>query len=63
MAQYLVFHTCKMGEVTYSDPNKALSKGTEALVKHLNNFTQKEIDLYDYIDKLVLNDGEKTQGT
>jgi hypothetical protein len=49
-----------MGELTYSDASKDLSKGTEVLIKYLNNFTEKEIDIYDYIDNLEFNDGEKT---
>ncbi len=62
-AQYLVFHTCKMGELTHSEASKDLSKGTEVLIEYLNNFTEKEIDIYDYIDNLEFNDGEKTLGT
>jgi len=57
MAQHIIFYTCKLGQKSLTNPLKDYSDGTEALLKHFDNYNKPEIDLYDYIDKLVFYQG------
>jgi hypothetical protein len=62
MAQHIVFYTCKLGDLSHAKPDKDYSDGTDALIKHFQQYNKSEIDLYKYIDKLVFSRGEKKEG-
>jgi hypothetical protein len=57
MAQHIIFYTCKLGQKSLTNPLKEYSDGTEALLKHFDNYNKPEIDLYDYIDDFVFYQG------
>ena len=62
MAQHIIYYTCKLGSKSHAKPDKDYSDGTDALLKHFDNYNKPEIDLYKYIDKLVFHPGQKSTG-
>ncbi len=57
MAQHIVYYSCKAGQKALTNPSKKNSEGTEALLKHFQNYNKPEIDLLEYVEKLVFNSG------
>jgi len=61
-SQYIVQYTSKVGNQSFANHDNKFSYGTEALLKHFESYDEQEIDIYNYIQELVYQKGERRSG-